>query len=129
MPISLTLLAAVGILYIVFGTIVGAARGKTKTNIGLGDDKRLLLANRAHGNLTEWAPMALMLIAAMEYLGASTAMLTSLAVGYFITRILHSVGILKESEKPHPFRVIGAVGNLIVIAWGSIYVGLYAGAF
>ncbi len=129
MPISLTLLAAVGILYIVFGAIVGATRGKTNTNIGLGDDKRLLLASRAHGNLTEWAPMALMLIAAMEYLGASTVMLASLAGGYFITRILQSVGILKEGEKPHPFRVIGAMGNMITILWGSIYVGLYAGAF
>lgn len=129
MPISLTLLAAVGILYIIFGAIVGVTRGKTKTNIGLGDDKRLLLANRAHGNLTEWAPMPLMLIAAMEYLGASTVMLTSLAVGYFIARVLHSVGILKDSEKPHPFRVIGAVGNLITIVWGSVYVALYAGAF
>jgi len=129
MPISLTLLAAVGILYIIFGAIVGATRGKTKTNIGLGDDKRLLLANRAHGNLTEWAPMPLMLIAAMEYLSASTVMLTSLAVGYFIARVLHSVGILKDSEKPHPFRVIGAVGNLITIVWGSVYVALYAGAF
>ncbi len=129
MPISLTLLAAVGILYIVFGAIVGATRSKTKTNIGLGDDKRLLLANRAHGNLAEWAPIPLMLIAAMEYLGASTVMLTSLAVGYFTARVLQSVGILKDDEKPHPFRVIGAVGNLIVIVWGSIYVGLYAGAF
>ena len=129
MPISLTLLAAVGILYIIFGAIVGVARSKTKTNIGLGDDKRMLLANRAHGNLTEWAPMPLMLIAAMEYLGASTTMLASLAVGYFAARVLHSVGILKDSEKAHPFRVIGAVGNLIVIVWGSVYVGLNAGAF
>ena len=129
MPISLTLLAAVGILYIVFGAIVGVTRGKTKTNIGLGDDKRLLLANRAHGNLAEWAPIPLMLIGGMEYLGASTTMLASLAIGYFIARVLHSVGILKDNEKPHPFRVIGAVGNLIVIVWGSVYVGLYAGAF
>lgn len=129
MPISLTLLAAVGILYIIFGAIVGVNRSKTKTNIGLGDDKRLLLASRAHGNLTEWAPMPLMLIAAMEYLGASTTMLTSLAIGYFIARLLHSIGILKDGEKPHPFRVIGAVGNLIVIVWGCVYVGLNAGAF
>ncbi len=129
MPISLTLLAAVGILYIIFGAIVGVTRGKTKTNIGLGDDERLLLANRAHGNLAEWAPIPLMLIAGMEYLGASTVMLTSLAVGYLATRILHSVGILKGGKKPHPFRIIGAVGNLITIVWGSVYVGLYAGAF
>lgn len=129
MPISLTLLGAVGILYIVFGAIVGMTRGKTKINIGLGDDKRLLLASRAHGNLAEWAPIPLMLIGGMEYLGAPTTMLASLAIGYFITRVLHSVGILKDSEKPHPFRVIGAVGNLVVILWGSVYVGLYAGAF
>lgn len=129
MPISLTLLAAVGILYIVFGMIVGMARGKSKTSIGLGDDKRLLLASRAHGNLTEWAPIPLMLIGGMEYLGAQTTMLASVALGYFIARVLQSVGILMEGEKPHPFRVIGAVGNLVVILWGSVYVGLYAGAF
>jgi len=129
MPISLTLLAAVGILYIIFGAIVGVTRGKTKTNIGLGDDERLLLANRAHANLAEWAPIPLMLIAGMEYLGASTVLLASLAGGYLVTRILHSVGILKGGEKPHPFRMVGAIGNLITIVWASVYVALYAGAF
>lgn len=129
MPISLTLLAAVGILYIVFGMIVGMARGKSQTSIGLGDDPKLLLASRAHGNLTEWAPIPLMLIAGMEYLDAPITMLASLAIGYFIARVLQSVGILMEGEKPHPFRVIGAIGNLVVILWGSVYLGLYAGAF
>jgi len=128
MPISLTLLAAVGILYIIFGAIVGITRGKTKTNIGLGDDERMLLANRAHANMAEWAPIPIMLIAGMEYLDAPNTMLTSLAGGYLVTRAMHSVGILKGGEKPHPFRVIGAIGNMITIVWGSIYVGLYAGA-
>lgn len=127
MPISLTLLAAVGILYIIFGVIVGLARGKAKTSIGPGEDRNLMLAIRAHGNLTEWAPVALMLIAAMEYLGGSSMLVGATASVYFIARILHSVGILRETEKPHPFRFIGAIGNLLTIVWSSIYVGLNAG--
>lgn len=128
MPISFSLLAAIGLVYIAFGINVGVKRSKTKTNIGPGDDRTLMLAIRAHGNLAEWAPVAVMLIAAMEYLGASTGMLTALAGGYLLARILHSAGILMESEKPHPFRVVGALGNVITVLWGSIYVGLYAGA-
>ncbi len=129
MTISLTLLAGIGLLYIIFGINVGVIRGKTNTNIGVGEDHNLMLAIRAHGNLAEWAPIAVMLIGAMEYLGASKAMVASLAGAYFIARILQSVGILKEGEKPHPFRIAGALGNVVTIIWASVYVFLNAGAF
>lgn len=127
MPISLTLLTGMGLLYIVFGMLSGGKRGKTKTSLGAGSDPAMIKAFRAHGNLTEWAPIAVMLIAGMEYLGASTTLVASLAGVYFIARTLHSTGILIEGDKPHIFRPIGALGGTIVIAWATIYVALNAG--
>lgn len=129
MTISLTLLAGMGLLYIVFGVLAGGKRGKTKTSLGAGTDPDMIKAFRAHGNLTEWAPIAVMLIAGMEYLQASTPLLVSLASVYFVARALHSAGILMEGEKPHIFRAIGALGGTVVIAWATVYVALNAGAF
>ena len=129
MTISLTLLAGIGLLYIVFGVLSGSRRGKTKTSLGAGTDPEMVKAFRSHGNLTEWAPIAVMLIAGMEYLGASTTLVASLAGAYFISRTLHSAGIFLEGEKPNKLRAIGALGGTVVIAWATVYVGLNAGAF
>ncbi|WP_262694223.1 MAPEG family protein [Kordiimonas aquimaris] len=127
MPISLTLLAGIGLLYIVFGMLSGGRRSKTKTSLGAGSDPAMVKAFRAHANLTEWAPIAVMLIAGMEYLEAPKILVASLAGVYFAARILHSTGILIEGDKPHIFRPIGALGGTIVIAWATIYVALNAG--
>ena len=134
MPVTLTLLAGLAFLYIAFGANVGVNRARSKILIGLGDDRRLLLANRAHGNITEWAPIAVMLIGALEYLDASRTLVAALAAVYFISRACHSLGILRESSeqypphaagasgKPHPLRATGAVGGTAVIAWCAVHI-------
>lgn len=121
MPITFSLLAGIGLLYLAFGLNVGIVRARTKTLLGPGDDPRLMRAIRAHGNLAEWAPLAMMLVAAMEYAGAATVMVSALAAAYLAARICHGIGLLREYGKPHPLRAIGAFTNILVVAWGSIY--------
>lgn len=127
MPITLTLLAGIGLLYIAFGMLAGKTRGATKTSLGAGTDPQMIKAFRAHGNLIEWAPIAIMLIGGMEYLGAPSLLVGSLAGVYFVARALHSTGIYIEGDKPNILRPIGALAGTFVIAWGVVYVGLNAG--
>ena len=121
MHITITLIAALGLIYLAFGINVGIVRAKTNTLLGPGDDPHLMRAIRAHGNLAEWAPIALFLIAALEYSSAPTQMVAGLAGAYGTARVLHGIGLINEFGKPHPLRAIGAFTNVIVVAWCSLY--------
>ncbi|MBO6504977.1 MAG: MAPEG family protein [Kordiimonadaceae bacterium] len=121
MLITTTLIAAIGVIYLGFGINVGIVRARTQTLLGPGDDPRLMRAIRAHGNLAEWAPIAILLIAALENSAAPTTMVTGLASAYAAARLLHGIGLINEYGKPHPLRAIGAFTNVIVVAWGSVY--------
>ena len=66
----------------------------------------LLRAIRAHANLTEYAPIALILLTCLE-LNRAPLWLTSILAGIFVIgRLLHSVG-MKSSESPWQARVWG----------------------
>lgn len=121
MPITLTLVALLGFLYLTFGIYVGVVRARTNTLLGPGEDPRLMRAIRAHGNLAEWAPIAVLLIAGMEYAGAGYGMLAGLAGAYALARLCHGIGLIREDEKPHPLRAVGAFTNIVVVLWGSVY--------
>ena len=121
MLVTMTLIAAIGVIYLGFGINVGVVRARTQTLLGPGDDPRLMRAIRAHGNLAEWAPIAILLIAALEYAAAPTTMVMGLASAYAAARVLHGIGLINEYGKPHPLRAIGAFTNVIVVAWGSVY--------
>lgn len=121
MPITLTLVALLGFLYLTFGIYVGIVRARTKTLLGPGEDPQLMRAIRAHGNLAEWAPIAVLLIAGMEYTGAGRGMLMGLAGAYAIARLCHGIGLIREDGKPHPLRAVGAFTNIAVVLWGSVY--------
>lgn len=129
MPITLTLVAFIGLLYLAFGVNVGIVRARTKTLLGPGDDPKLMRAIRAHGNLAEWAPIAILLIAAMEYSEAPTVMVAGLAGAYAFARICHGIGLIREYGPPHPLRAVGAFTNILVVTWGSVYVLANAGLF
>ena len=62
-PVPITALYAglLGLLSVALGIQVGRARLAAGVSILHGDDMNLALAMRKHGNLTEWAPMALIL--------------------------------------------------------------------
>lgn len=121
MPITMTLIAIVGLIYLGFGINVGIVRAQTSTLLGPGEDPRLMRAIRAHGNLAEWAPIAIFLIAALEYSAAPTTMVAGLATAYAVARLLHGLGLINEYGRPHPLRAIGAFTNVIVVACGSVY--------
>lgn len=121
MLITMTLIAAIGVIYLGFGINVGVVRARTNTLLGPGDDPRLMRAIRAHGNLAEWAPIAIFLVAALEYSGSPTQMVAGLAGAYAFARVLHGIGLINEFGKPHPLRAIGAFTNVLVVAWGSVY--------
>lgn len=129
MPVTITFIGLIGLVYLAFGINVGVVRARTKTLLGPGDDPRLMRAIRAHGNLAEWAPVAILLIGGMEYVGASETLLISLAGAYVFARVCHGIGLVREYGNPHPLRAVGAFINIVVVSWGSVYLLSSSGLF
>jgi len=126
MHITFITAAFTGLLYAFLGLLVGRMRGVTKTSLGMGDDPRLLKAVRAHANLTEWAPITLIVLGAAESLGASYLEMLILGAGSFAARVLHAWVILTATETPNILRSLGALGTAIVLLWTSVHTRILA---
>jgi len=101
-------------LVLTFRTIV--LRGRLRVALGDGNDKALQRAIRAHANLAEYAPLALLLLYMVEVAGARPATVHALGAALLLGRLLHALGISRVRE-PLPLRMAGMVlttGCLIV---------------
>ena len=101
----------------------GLIRGKTKTMLGDGGSSELLQSIRAHGNLMEHAPIALMLLLLLEMQGVVAWKLHLIGSSFFLFRILHAYGIIISREST-PYRFVGALGSWMLMMGMSIY-GVY----
>ena len=123
MEITLLYASLLTILAIFLALRNGVIRGKTKTMLGEGDSPELLQSIRAHGNLMEHAPIALMLLLLLEMQGIADWKLHLIGSSFFLCRILHAYGITISREST-PYRVVGALGSWVLMLGMSGY-GIY----
>ena len=116
-----TSLITVFVIFLAFRN--GLIRGKTKTMLGDGGSSELLQSIRAHGNLMEHAPIALMLLLLLEMQGVIAWKLHLIGSSFFLCRILHAYGIIISREST-PYRLVGALGSWMLMMGMSIY-GIY----
>ena len=64
---------------------------------GDGGDETLHRRIRAHGNFVEYAPMALIAVALVEYGGGATSLVITLACAFLVSRVVHAIGMLYTS--------------------------------
>ena len=117
MPLTITGLtaAALAILLVLLALDTIRNRFRTRLSFGLGDDPSLTSASRAHGNLAENAPIALILIALLEYGGADREILTYAAAAFVAARLLHALGLYLPSKGPPPLpRALGVIATLVI---------------
>ena len=107
--IGLTIILSIGL-----GARVGLLRGKTGISILDGGNEELALRVRQHGNLLETAALTLLAMAAIEINGASALLLHCLGIAYIAARIVHPIGLKRDSIS-HPLRAIGAGGSTLVM--------------
>ena len=93
---------------------VGSSRLKTNTLLGDGNQSEVLQKVRAHGNLTEYVPIFLILLALIEMQGVALWKIHVLGSLFFLARIAHSYGMYISTESTPP-RLIG-----ILVTWFSI---------
>ena len=91
-------------IYLSFGVI--RLRRQHKVGLGSGDMDDLERAIRAQGNFAEYVPIALILMACLEFNGAPVWLVAILGVGLVIGRVVHAIGI--NQPPPHfSKRIIG----------------------
>lgn len=119
---TITLLYAgiLGLISIVLAFGVGSQRGATGVSIGLSDSDELLVANRRHGNFTEYVPLALILMGLLEMNGVGGMTIHVFGAVLVICRICHPLG-LRTDVMTHPLRAIGAGGTALLTVVMSIW--------
>lgn len=127
-----TIVSAVfGLLYVRLALGVVKLRHKHRVSVGYGDHDDLHLAIRAQGNLAEYAPIILILLACLEFNGAPLVLTGFLGITVIAGRLLHAQGITRPPEVPMKFRVLGmqltlwpiiilSIANLLWLVWTLI---------
>ena len=98
LPITSLLAGIFALLMVPLSLQVSMRRVKLDgISFGDGNDEILRRRIRAHGNFIEYAPTALISVALIEYGGGAKALVIGLACAFFVSRVLHAVGMLYTS--------------------------------
>jgi uncharacterized protein len=109
------------LIMLVLGVLVVRARVVTKTAIGDGGKPEMAGPLRAHGNNTEYVPMALLLMWALtQFPTSSIWLIHGVGVPLTIGRIVHAVG-LTQSTGPGNLRFVG-----MILTWIAYVIGIVA---
>ncbi|HEY8949181.1 MAG TPA: MAPEG family protein [Rhizomicrobium sp.] len=107
------------LIMLVLGVLVTRARVTYRVDIGDGGVAEVAGPLRAHGNNTEYVPMALLLLWALASpLGGSIWLIHGVGGTLTLGRILHAIG-LSQSTGPTTMRLAG-----IMLTWISFIVGI-----
>jgi uncharacterized protein len=101
---------------LILGLAVRVMLIRRRTRIGLGDggDRAVACAIRAHGNATEYVPLALILLLVLELDQTVPLLLHAFGVALVIARLVHAVGLSRAAGNSAG-RAVGAGLTLVVI--------------
>jgi uncharacterized protein len=105
-----------GLLAVVLTLHVGRLRTSKRVSLGDGGDRELTSAIRAHGNLLELVPLALILLWMMHG-PTGHRMADILAIILVVARFLHAGDMLGFVPYGRP---AGAIATTIVLAWAAV---------
>ncbi len=121
-------LALLGLLYIVLALKIIKLRIHFKVGLGDGGHAPLAQAIRVHGNFSEYTPIVMLLLACAELNASQPWLLHIVGALFFLSRILHSIGIAK-SQGQSRFRFWGMILSflsILVLAVENIRLFLFA---
>lgn len=113
LPVTLTIAAACAIvnLWLASRVVPGRLKGVA---VGDGGDPGMTARMRAHANFAEYAPIVLVLLAAIELSGGARWWLWCAGAVFVVGRLAHAIGMTRPS--PNPFRAGGILSTWAVTA-------------
>ena len=121
MPLPITALYAglLGLLLVVLGVRIAVIRRRAKVVLFDGGDPELGTAIRVFGNLAEYAPMAVILMALVEINGAPDWVVHALGLVLAAGRLIHPFGL--DPERAITFgRVAGMTATWLMIVAAAV---------
>lgn len=106
--ITAYLAAAYAILMVWLSLQTSIRRRALRVSTGDGGDETLNRRIRAHGNFSEYAALALVIVALVELSGMARLNVCVLALAFLLARVLHAVGMLYASGP-----MLRAIGMLL----------------
>jgi uncharacterized protein len=115
---TLLFAGACALLQCVLTGLVIVQRVRSKIDFLDGGDPTLLRRVRAHGNFSETAPMALLLMLLLELSGVASAWLVTLGTALLLGRLLHAAGLLGWGG--HRARLVGMALTLAALSLAGL---------
>lgn len=118
MTTPVTLLYAAPLALLTIGLALAIVRERRRLRIGIGDggDPQFMRLIRAHGNLTEIAPLGILMLLVCELNGAPAALLHGCGAALLGGRLLHAWGLSQHSGRSFG-RFTGSA-----LSWSAIIV-------
>jgi uncharacterized protein len=113
--------ALLGLLAALLAVQVIRNRVRFSVTNGHGDKAPLAQAIRAHSNLTEHAPIALLLLALAESSGAQRGWIVGIGGVLLLARLLSAWGLSRSLEESKP-RNAGAAMTILAIVVSSLLI-------
>lgn len=117
LPVYVALLA---LLFSVLSIRTIRLRRTLKISVGDAGNQTMLRAMRVHSNFSEYVPICLILLIAMEARGGNALLIHALCIALLIGRVSHAFGVSQANEN-YRFRVFGMAMTLTTIIASSIY--------
>ena len=94
LPVTSATAAIFAVMMVFLSLAVTKRRVQVRSTHGDGGDTLLGKRIRAHGNFSEYAPLALILLALLEAQAAPATLVYALATVFVTTRVVHVIGML-----------------------------------
>ena len=118
-PITAIFAALLALMLVGISVRVTMLRAKKKISFSDGGDKELGAAIRVQGNFVEYVPLALALMAIMEWTGAPSGLVYAFGAVLVAARIVHAWGLYSSVFKA---RVVGTSTTWFLLAAAAIAV-------
>ena len=105
------------LIFLVLSMRVVMLRISSQTQYGDGGNEILLRRVRIHGNFAEYIPLALILMAILDYQNLSVTLLHFFGITLVVGRLLHAFALTNGVTA---LRAIGVVATIAVIAIEAI---------
>lgn len=115
--------AALALLLIALSIDIVSRRMALRASFGDAGDHGLIAAIRAHGNLAEYLPIGLALIALLEANAADPLALSIVAALFVIVRVAHAFGLRGSRDRLTIGRSVGIIGTLLLLATMTGWLG------
>ena len=122
--ISLLAAALAALIAIWLGMRCGQVRVKEKILHGDGGNALLHRRMRAQSNFTEYTPIALLLVLALDLAEQDGWLLGGTALAFMLGRVLHAIGM--DSDGPATPRMIGMLLTLPLLVLWALWAALVA---